>query len=95
MTTREVLLKAADIIEEKGWYQGNMIGPKGELCMLGALNVASDYSLEYFNVRTVVRDHLHISVKDKSFSLSNWNDAPERTKEEVIAALRGAAEEQA
>lgn len=96
----EVLDKAADLITPEGaWTQGyfarvapggNSIGPREPnaacWCAFGAVinrcgndGAAEDFAVQY--LRTTLRD-----------SIDRWNDAPERTQAEVIAALRQAAQ---
>ena len=91
MSTRDVLLKAVDIIEDMGWWQGNLIGPHGERCVAEAIAEAD--SMVAPDAYAALRQHLGIGPDDQ-FAIGHWNDAPERTQEEVIAALRGAAEAQ-
>jgi hypothetical protein len=40
ITPKSLLTRAADIIEERGWYQGSWTGNGGCVCTWGALNVA-------------------------------------------------------
>ena len=93
-----VLHFAADLIEERGLQKGSYIGRDG-LCILGAINVVISG-----NARDVQMDKSRESVDrmcaylDKklrrapgSAIIQNWNDAPARTKEEVVAAMREAA----
>lgn len=95
----DVLRRAADLIEPEGrWCQGagardgagKVVGSFTPIatcwCTITAIskvagredNVASD-------ARTVVRKMLNTKY------LGDWNDAPERTQAEVVAALRSAA----
>ena len=98
-TAKEVLLTAADIVE-KGWTQGvfatNAFG-KGvpvespeacSFCVLGALDKAAETGIGEMAWREAEKA-LFRTVR--SPSLPAWNDAPERTQAEVVAALREAA----
>jgi hypothetical protein len=98
---RAVLLGAAKLIEENGWCQGtlNEFADDHEcFCLVGAISRSvgrlangSVLILEYA-VAAVCR-HIGLELGDTfSRSASAWNDAPERTQAEVVAALRGAAE---
>jgi len=91
MNVSEVLNKAADLIEEKGWVQEAFSNRYG-YCAIGAIreciwgkDVPSnspelwDGAIERL-VKTVREAHI-----------PSWNDAEGRTKEEVIAKLREAA----
>lgn len=90
MTPREVLLRAADHMEKYGWRQRRR-GMRGEpCCAIGAIAAAipdsePDDALE-MSARAALRRHARID------DIPAWNDAPDRTAAEVIAALRGAAE---
>lgn len=90
MTAREVLLKAADHIERYGWQQGGAGSPHGPCCALGAIaagpivhGVSAPAAIA--EAEDMLRDWI------KRQAVSAWNDAPDRTAAEVIAALRGAA----
>ena len=85
-----ILLRAADEIRERGWYQGWFEGPNGEVCMLGAIQCArrgatSVWRNEDNSITRLLCMHL------KCRGVSSWNDAPDRTKDDVIAAFEGAA----
>lgn len=84
-TVREVLHRAADLLEEFGWCQ-NDLGSKeqGEFCALGALDEAGlELGLPLFVVWP---------GEWACSDLVNWNNKPGRTKAEVVAKLREAAE---
>lgn len=101
MTPSEILLKAADLIEQKGWTRygyardedGNDVNPTSRhavcFCAIGAIRAsANDRGLGSLS-RTAVRfaeDALDCN------SLDDWNDEFGRTKEEVVEALRRAAQ---
>ncbi|SRR5260221_8812689 len=78
----ECYLKAIKVLERKGWCQGILINPQGEVCMAGAIQVATHQSLE-------LQGHaLNLLHENLGSMISKWNDAPERTKDEVIAKLK-------
>lgn len=83
--TAATLLRAADYIEEHGWCQGESVKPDGSVCIYGALyavtrdDVAASYDAD-------------IALRHRLKTLPEyWNDAPGRTKAEVLKAMRGAA----
>ena len=94
MNVSDYLNKAADIIEEKGWIQGDFETEDG-VCVNRAITLVTwsdrgrpmDIELSD-QVRRALREYL----SSAPLSLYKWNDKPGRTKEEVLAALRGAAE---
>lgn len=92
---RATLLAAADLIEPEGaWYQlhGSRVNSDGSvsLCALIAIYRATDLSSVGLAASLFVRRHLGLSDSE---GLAGWNDAPERTQAEVVAALRAAASE--
>jgi len=99
LTIAEVLTRAADLIEPEGaWLQGEMAEDAdgfevsaGEptavcWCIAGAIRRVSSANPGLYGLaRNLLLDHI-------GESLVTWNDAPERTQAEVVAALRAAAE---
>jgi hypothetical protein len=89
----EVLRRAADYIESNGLARA----PSASLpatCVRGAIVIAMGYDLicsvprEYYDLHQE-RIEGRLGVGDAP----RWNDQPGRTKEEVIARLRSAAEQ--
>jgi hypothetical protein len=76
--------KAAQLIEECGWFQGTAVGPGGELCMLGAIDSAGELVGDGGPGLSRIYADLGLT------NVANWNDAPDRTKAEVLAKLREA-----
>jgi hypothetical protein len=82
-------MKAWQLLEEKDWCQGdyarNASGhgvafndPQAcSFCVVGLLLVIDISNLNYLKLK----DHLGMNVVE-------WNDNPERTKEEVLAVLK-------
>jgi hypothetical protein len=102
MTTREVLLAAADHIERFGWQQRYFGTPGKPCCLLGAISVAAGNRAGGHAVNSSSADAeraadrrimQYLRSTHRAIDLVTWNDSPGRTAEEVIAALRGAAEE--
>jgi hypothetical protein len=76
---RKGLLAAADYIEQHGWCQH--IGKiNGHVCASVALNMVGCPNMSWLALTHLV-----------GRSIPRWNDAPGRTKEEVVAAMRKAA----
>lgn len=96
----DVLLRAADLLEEFGWCQGKLGGKAdGEMCLMGALMEAgNDLGTAYTIDRTQPR-LVAVGVpcgpgsggETGIAAQAEWNDAPERTKTEVVGKLREAA----
>ena len=100
--TSEVLNRAADLIEERGWTQGDgwfpeMLPVAAPLCAEGAMKAAAaevcaaagDALARY----TVHREQILPAFKDYLgvAHVFVWNDAGRRTASEVIEALRACA----
>lgn len=88
MSVAKTLLKAADYIEKHGWCQGKWRNDAGEVCAYGAISSVERCGLVRSGAAWRLGRFLNV------VSVAGWNDQPDRTKEEVIAALRAAAEAQ-
>lgn len=84
------LRAAADVLERDGWTQGEYEQPDGCKCISGALRSVCGgidttdtdrYLSAWYALRPVI-----------GRGAINWNDEPGRTADEVIAALRTAAD---
>lgn len=86
MNTKEALLACADYLEANGWSQFDPVGQDGKsMCSIAVIDTVGGDAL-YHAMRDALRDQIGET------SVVEWNDAPERTKEEVIFAFRSAAE---
>lgn len=91
----QLLMRAADLIVERGWTQHKSVSSFGELCASEATYCANnwtaldhqDASEMWQRARNALRLHIGTAY------IADWNDAPERTAEEVITALRATARE--
>lgn len=92
VTTRDVLHRAADLLEEFGWCQGQMYDG-GRFCFAGAVHQAwRDYGLPPKVDALGLDADDWVSVLGISWGhFVGWNDTPGRTKAEVVARLRDAA----
>ena len=84
-----LLLRAAALIEERGWCQGAYFSGE-RLCAMGALHMASGGRIgdAFTAVGSVAIERLW---KKLPTVIPDWNDRPGRTKEEVVAKLRAVA----
>ena len=91
----KVLLEAADYIEWHGWCQHVVSNAKGEVCAMGAIAecLSRRGNGSSFAARERVWGYLskYLNGSLPALALEIWNDMPGRTKEQVVAALRGAA----
>ena len=82
---RQLLLDAADLIERQGWWNGKPGKSLSVHCIQTAISATAlrgalgcEAAVNFLNY---IGGH----------GIVSWNDAPGRTKEEVLAAMRGAA----
>lgn len=94
MKTSEVLEKAADRLDYEGHCKGRYRGLHGGYCTAGAIAAATGLVAH----TSVLAKHPAISAvatalgaKSDPKQIAIWNDAPERTKDEVVAMLRAVA----
>ncbi len=108
------LLKARDIMAERGLTKGSLEDAKGCVCVRGAINVAITgyarrwcdwgtwHSEQISETRRKAAEELLLAALDiqcihspelsqDNSSLVGYNNAPERTKEEMLSALEAAA----
>lgn len=91
---QEILLKAAAILETDGWTQSNFKDENG-YCILGAMHMAT---YGYVNRLPMTERHdpdmldgIHKIMANIGTMPFMWNDAHDRTKEQVITKLREVA----
>jgi hypothetical protein len=89
LTNQEIAAKAADLIEQRGHAKGALYDHRGRLCLLGALNMAVSGLPRHNHGGTRAMRYVEQFIGDQD--AVRWNNAPERTPEEVIAVLRRAA----
>jgi len=86
MTLAEVINNAADLIEQRGlWKGGEGYTAGAETCVTLALDEAAGRDIRRFS------ESLNVMSDAVGGQLIRWNDAPERTREEVVATMRATA----
>jgi len=85
MTTREIRALAARLIERDGWCTETFAEKDGSRCIAGAILAASADRTEYSQTAEEIERELGCGT------LMQWNEAPGRTVEDVLAALGGEA----
>lgn len=97
MTTCELRLKAAEDIEKHGLCKRGFRGWDNSVCVIGGLLRANGHiGLDSKDISNVNRGRRYRPIRDAVVAIgfrtldeaAHWNDAPERTKEDVIARLR-------
>lgn len=81
----QVAARAADLLETKGWHQGDGEGGRS-YCLVQVLHTVANC----FDLYDQAYDHLN-RVLGRTGSLIPWNDEKGRTKEEVVGLLRKAS----
>ena len=82
--------KPSEIIQERGWIQGNLQDSNG-VCLLGAMDIACHgnvWTCSAFNCESKgssLNGTLSTVLGERAYM---WNNAPERTAEQVIALLQ-------
>lgn len=100
ITGGDALREAALVLKTRGWIQGRDRNEDG-YCLVGALIQARVVHLDLFpEARQEVLDahseaynrlYLELADADYNDSITGWNDAPERTKDEVVELLERVA----
>lgn len=95
-TTKEVLTEIRDYYKKNpnGWIKGRFTDNEGGFCLDGAITSHMDNGRPWrvwYPRYEACRVRLETLIDD---SLVAWNDAPERTREEVIALLDKAIEDE-
>lgn len=97
-TPAEILAKSADVIVERGWHRGNYKDPHGSaVCLLGAISVAAGEEPHVIGSPEAPAEAAAaiIAFEDwlgSDMDLADWNDEIAEDADEVITALREAAE---
>lgn len=82
----DLLATAKEQIERHGWTQFRTSDEHGRLCMMGGIGVAIQMrgQLGYKDAILSLGRSMDVGTV---YSIPSWNDAPERTKEQVLAAF--------
>jgi hypothetical protein len=100
MKPSEICDRAADVIDARGWAQKVYQTSDGRVCLIGALRIASEESLddptqlqpqakwsnEYLFAAAAIR-----KTGGDISNLAAWNDTVPKHKDEVIKLLRNSA----
>lgn len=87
------LLLAAEKRVKQGWCQGDAGDANGNVCALGAIDaVQADYSFLYYVASRAVNVYLRQQGWPTVYNpIIDYNDTPNRTKEEVMGVLHATA----
>ena len=101
MDTKEVISKALDVINERGWTQYSFHAEDGAMCISAALVEASyDFNINMFTnmekydkARIVLEELINVNAKPgHEKGMISWNDTPGRTRDDVVRLLKEAQE---
>ncbi len=92
VSAKDVLKRALVVLDRDGWCQGEATNNTGQHCLVGLLGVsnreANGVLVGYEGLSEGLVPLLKVSIGPVAdMSLSEWNDTPGRTIEEVRAAL--------
>lgn len=100
ITPGDALREAALILKTYGWVQGRDSDEDG-YCLVGALIQAQsvhndlfpEAKLEVSDAYNGAFDRVYAAIEGSSYngSIPSWNDAPDRTKDEVVELLERVA----
>lgn len=93
--------RAVEAIRERGWCQHALEASNGAVCLLGAYAAAAGLYNDRGELRYPAPDEERALAKAirsagfewRSGSVEPWNDAPDRTVEDVLLVLKHAAVE--
>jgi hypothetical protein len=94
---RQLLLDAADVVRVHGHCKGAYQDDQYRVCVVGAIGVAAGLGAGWTgNFQITSGTHRALEACDRLHKFLGaahieWNDAPERTADEVMVGLRGAA----
>ena len=86
----------ADELITRGWHQGEAEAPTGEVCLAGAaayalFNTTFD-DLSLHDLSAAMNAVEAAAPEIAKHGVGNWNDAPERTFDEVLRVAKEADE---
>jgi hypothetical protein len=104
LTPVQILDRAIAWVEDHGWCQRGREYQDGRVCTIDALCRGAGYSnfgswvlplddSALIRAAIAVLDAIGVPGSVPAFSIPSWNDAPERTRTDVIAALSKARRE--
>jgi hypothetical protein len=103
METPEILTKAAEVIETRGWHQGDFVPPNTDpetapVCVMAAINVAAGMRPNGYRSGAMPADDVDALYAARralgarvADDIVAWNDQEGRTRDEVTTALRECA----
>lgn len=86
MKSSGILQLARQRLVDTGWRQGSMGLPEGPNCAMGAVYFSDQTAEQSLPLRSKAYNYMidTIPMTDYGDIIAKWNDAPERTLEEVL-----------
>jgi hypothetical protein len=91
MSPKEIIVKTKQAILDRGWVKGDQ-SPEG-VCLLRAIEIGAGCSYRSFpNSPDAQMAYMSVvqATGARKGAISCWNDAPGRTRDEVLAVLDAA-----
>lgn len=99
MTSRDILVRMREEIEERGWCKGRLSNDEGALCLVGAKNLAVrgdpwNYGTGFPATAEEHAVHVHLldAIGLSCASVATFNDHPDTDESAVFNALDKAIE---
>lgn len=98
---QKMLLEAANIVERRGLAKGRQEDDDGHVCVQGAISIAATGATvnngdAYCLATKMLSRYLRATGVEERLApetgCAYWNNQPERTQEDVVGALRAAAD---
>lgn len=92
LSVSDVLRKAVDVLAERGWHQGGLVGPDGERCAYGAILDAANNGRLSGETGLLFEQWLQREgMLCREMGVGVWNDDPARSYEDVVLAMKRCA----
>jgi hypothetical protein len=94
---KRILLRAHEIIEERGWCQAKLVSSEGHVCLEAAISLAAcgtpyheaDWEMSEAAAQAFAEMKRRVFFnRGEDHRLWSWNDRPGRTKDEVLKLIR-------
>lgn len=80
-----------DVLNKRGWCQGDMEDLEGRVCLMGAFNKAAPWVTRSYEVESFYLKVVHYLNERYDTSIACFNDAPGRSLEDIMMVLKEVA----
>jgi|SRR5882757_8183673 len=88
-----LMRRAAEVLNDKDWTRGKLVGPDGSMCMIGVLNYTICGNPHPRESIALVNQTQRLFQKWHGMSIISFNDDLKRTKEEALEIMSKFADE--